>query len=147
MLEKIQKMKRFKFTIHGTTYQSHLKSLEDDLAVIDINGTEYEVKIETDVQKPKTPKLVRSRVDVDPKEARIEKQESKATKIAAPLPGVIMKILVKEGDNVKAGDTLLTMEAMKMENNIQAEKGGVVKTIKVSEGQNVMQDDVLVEIE
>jgi glutaconyl-CoA/methylmalonyl-CoA decarboxylase subunit gamma len=140
-------MKKFKFTIHGTTYNSHLKKIEEDVAVIDINGTEYQVKIETEIQKPKTPKLVRSRVDIDPKEANIKKSEQKISTLKAPLPGLIMKIMVKEGDTVKVGDTVLIMEAMKMENNIQAEKDGIVKAIKVSEGQNVMQDDVLVEID
>jgi biotin carboxyl carrier protein len=140
-------MKKFKFTIHGTSYDSHLKKINDDVATIDINGTEYQVKIETEIHKPKTPKLVRSRVDHDPKEANIQKTEHKISALKAPLPGLILKIMVKEGDKVKVGDTILIMEAMKMENNIQAEKDGTVKAIKVSEGQNVMQDDTLVEID
>ena len=100
-------MKKFKFTIHGTTYDSHLKKMEDDVAVIDINGTEYRVKIETEIQKPKTPKLVRSHVHVNPNEANIQKSEHKTAALKAPLPGLIMKIMVKEGDTVKVGDTIL----------------------------------------
>ena len=67
--------------------------------------------------------------------------------IKAPLPGSIMKILVSEGQAVNRGDVLLTMESMKMENNIMAENNGVVRSIKVTSGQNVMQDDVLLEME
>ena len=61
----------------------------------------------------------------------------------SPLPGSITKILVTAGQAVKKGDTLLMMEAMKMENEIKAEKDGVVTEIKVTVGQNVMNDEVL----
>jgi biotin carboxyl carrier protein len=63
--------------------------------------------------------------------------------LKSPLPGSIVRILVKEGQAVKRGDTLLTMESMKMENEIKADKDGVVTAIKVTPGQNIMQDDVL----
>lgn len=66
--------------------------------------------------------------------------------VKSPLPGSIIKILVTEGQAVKRGETLLTMESMKMENEIKAEKDGVVTAIKVTVGQNVMQDDDLVVI-
>ncbi|MCK5372232.1 MAG: biotin/lipoyl-binding protein, partial [Cyclobacteriaceae bacterium] len=68
-------------------------------------------------------------------------------KVEAPLPGTIFKIIAKEGDDVKKGQTILILEAMKMENNILAEKDGVVNKILVSEGDSVLQGDILVEIE
>lgn len=61
----------------------------------------------------------------------------------SPLPGSIIKVLVTEGQAVKRGETLLTMESMKMENEIKAEKDGVIVSIAVAPGQNVMQDDTL----
>ena len=70
-----------------------------------------------------------------------------AATVLAPLPGNIFKILVGVGDEVKKGDTLLIMEAMKMENNVAAEKEGTVKTIRVKVGDNVLQNDVLIELE
>lgn len=66
-----------------------------------------------------------------------------AKPVKSPLPGSIIKILVSEGESVKRGQTLLTMESMKMENEIKAEKDGVVTSIKVTPGQNVMQEDDL----
>ena len=69
-----------------------------------------------------------------------------AKALKSPLPGSITKILVTPGQAVKKGETLLMMEAMKMENEIKAEKDGVVAEIKVSVGQNVMNDDVLLTI-
>ena len=62
----------------------------------------------------------------------------------SPLPGSVIKVLVSEGQAVKKGDTLLTLESMKMENAIMAENDGVVKQIAVTPGQNVMQDDLLI---
>jgi glutaconyl-CoA/methylmalonyl-CoA decarboxylase subunit gamma len=67
--------------------------------------------------------------------------------ITAPLPGVILHTLVKEGDSVSKGQKVIVMEAMKMENNILSETDGVVKSIKAKDGQNVMQGDVLMEIQ
>jgi biotin carboxyl carrier protein len=67
--------------------------------------------------------------------------------VKAPLPGVITSIEVNVGDEVKAGDTVLVLEAMKMANNIEAEKDGKITTILVKPGQNVMEDDALVVIE
>lgn len=64
-------------------------------------------------------------------------------KVTSPLPGSVIKVLVTEGQAVKKGDTLLTLESMKMENAVMAEQDGVVKQICVSAGQNVMQEDLL----
>ena len=69
-----------------------------------------------------------------------------AKPLKSPLPGSITKILVTPGQTVKKGETLLMMEAMKMENEIKAEKDGVVAEIKVTVGQNVMNDEVLLTI-
>ena len=72
---------------------------------------------------------------------------NKANAIKAPLPGVITDILVAEGDEVKAGDTVIVLEAMKMANALQAEKAGKVSAIVVKVGQSVMEDAPLVFIE
>ncbi|HCK98961.1 MAG TPA: acetyl-CoA carboxylase biotin carboxyl carrier protein subunit [Candidatus Marinimicrobia bacterium] len=67
--------------------------------------------------------------------------------ITAPLPGLILKISVKEGDIVKTGQDLIVMEAMKMENEIQTPKDGKVKSILVKEGDSVNEGDILIEME
>jgi biotin carboxyl carrier protein len=64
--------------------------------------------------------------------------------VKSPLPGSVIKVVVSEGQAVKKGDTLLTLESMKMENAIMAEVDGTVKQIAVTPGQNVMQDDLLI---
>jgi len=106
------------------------------------------IKNRHELKKTKTPKLVRSKVPSPTrKESKITKDIStKAYNVVAPLPGTILKIFVKEGDTVNAGDKLLMMEAMKMENEVLAEKGGTVKSIKVSQNDSVLQNDSLIEI-
>ncbi|MDE5560839.1 MAG: biotin/lipoyl-binding protein [Bacteroidaceae bacterium] len=67
--------------------------------------------------------------------------------VTAPLPGSITKISVKVGDRVSTGDTVLMMEAMKMENSITAETGGTVKAILCKEGEQVQSGQALVELD
>jgi len=67
--------------------------------------------------------------------------------IVAPMPGIILSIAVKEGDEVNAGDSLLVLEAMKMENEIHAPQAGKVKKIHVNEGAEVQSGSQLVEFE
>ncbi len=69
-----------------------------------------------------------------------------ASSIVAPLPGLILKIHVKPGDAVKAGQNLVVMEAMKMENDVQAPGNGTVKSILVKDGDSVNEGDVLIEL-
>jgi biotin carboxyl carrier protein len=75
-----------------------------------------------------------------------KKEGSGLTKVKAPLPGNILSISVKTGDEIKKGQRLLIYEAMKMENEVLAEKDGTVANIKVSVGDTVLQGDLLIEI-
>ena len=140
-------MKNFKFTIKGNDYEVEIKNFEGDFAEIEVNGTKYEIELQKQKKQSKTPQLIRKPID-NPKDAhKIKKDEDAAvTKIKSPLPGTIMQVFVKNGDVVKKGDKLLIYEAMKMENEVLAEKGGTIKSIKVVNGDNVLQDDVLIEM-
>lgn len=141
-------MKKFRFKIKGITYDVEIKSFENNVAEIDVNGTTYKVDVDVEVKKTKTPTLLRKEISRKIGEGKIKKTESTGvTPIKAPLPGSIIKILVNEGDTINKGDNLLIMEAMKMENNVLAEKSGIIKTIKVAVGDTVLQNDVLLEIE
>lgn len=136
-------MKKFKFSIHGNKYNVEIKKVEGNVAKVEVNGTAYKVELEQDVKTTKTPKLVRPAIRTH---KEITKSESQAFKVHCPLPGTIMQILVKDGDNVNTGDVLLIYEAMKMENKVLAEKPGVVKNIQVQIGDSVLQNDSLLEI-
>ncbi|WP_421918681.1 biotin/lipoyl-containing protein [Marinifilum sp.] len=139
-------MKKFKFTIRGQEYDVEIKDFEGSNAKIEVNGTSYDVDVHVEEKATKTPRLVRKPVVNKPGEGKIQKGGAGAITIKAPLPGSIIKINVAVGDTINPGDTLLVMEAMKMENNVMAEKGGTVKAIKVGVGDSVLQDDVLIEI-
>ncbi|GAB4325114.1 MAG: biotin/lipoyl-binding protein [Bacteroidales bacterium] len=139
-------MKKYKFTIGGNKYNVEVFSIEDQTAVLEVNGTRYEVEIELEKQVSKTPVLVRP--DLPPpsrSETKIRKSIG-ATQIKAPLPGNIMKVFVQQGDEVKQGDKILVYEAMKMENDIIAERGGKITAVKVKPGDSVLEGDVLVEM-
>lgn len=137
-------MKNFKFKIHDNNYKVNILSHEGNKVELEVNGTSYSVKMQDEIKKTKTPTLVRaaSKRPVEP----IIKASSK-TKVVSPLPGIIFSLKIKVGDKIKIGDTILILEAMKMENNISAEKSGTVTAIHVSEGQQVLQDELLIELE
>jgi len=139
-------MKSFKFLIHGTEFNVDVTGIEDNVASIEVNGTKYDVQIEQKLKQSKTPKLLRPVVSGVPKPVIDKKEKGSASPVKAPLPGNILSIAVKPGDIIKKGQLLLIMEAMKMENQVLAEKEGVVESIKVEPGQGVLQGDVLLEL-
>ncbi len=141
-------MKNYKFTIRGHVYEVEILDIEENIAEIEVNGTHYKVEVHKELKNTKPPKLVRSKVPSPTrKESKITKDIStKAYKVVAPLPGTILQLFVKEGDTVNTGDKLLIMEAMKMENEVLAEKSGIIKSVHVSLNDSVLQNDLLIEI-
>ena len=143
-------MKKYSFSIHGNQYDVNIKNIEDNIAEIEVNGSKYEVQLLKEIQTAKTPKLIRRQAvhTGTADRARTGKPGEKkgAGIVKAPLPGTILEIKVKQGDEVKRGDTLLIMEAMKMENNIKTDIDGTVQVVKVNNGDAVLEGDVLVEI-
>ena len=138
-------MKEFKFTIDGHTYTTSVNEIEDNVAEVVVNGTTFNVVIEKEEQNPAVVAARRHQAAVE--SAAAPAVAGGLQTVKSPLPGSIMKIMVSVGQKVKKGDVLLTMESMKMENNVMSEADGVVKAIYVESGKNVMQDDKLVDIE
>ena len=139
-------MKNFKFKIQGNPYEVEVKDFEDNIAVVEVNGTKYEVEVEKQVVTSKTPTLIRKPIKRSVDAGKIAKS-SGSTVIKAPLPGNIMQINKKNGDEVKKGELVLVYEAMKMENQILAEKDGIIGDLRVATGDAVLQGDVLFEIQ
>jgi biotin carboxyl carrier protein len=142
-------MKNYKFKIRGNVYDVEIQNVEGNTIQLEVNGSQYSVEIDREIKASKTPILVRSSVPQPTRsESKIKKNIStSATPVKSPLPGIILHVLVKDGDEVKVGQKLLTMEAMKMENHVLAEKEGKVTSVKVKEGDSVLQNDVLLEIQ
>lgn len=138
-------MKNYKFKIRGQQYEVEIKSFEDNVASIEVNGTPYQVEVDSEV-KAKPMAAAKAPVTSGAPVAAATPSAGGASTVTAPLPGNIYKIEVKVGDTVAKGQKLLIMEAMKMENDVLAEKAGTVQSIAVSEGDAVLQGDVLVEL-
>jgi len=141
-------MKKYKFTIDGNTYEVDILNVDGSNIQLEVNGSSYNVEIDKAVKTSKTPVLVRTGVPTPSRsESKIKKNiSSSATPVKSPLPGIIINVLVKEGEEVKVGQKLISMEAMKMENHVLAEKEGKVVSIKVKSGDSVLQNDTLLEI-
>ncbi|RLD81456.1 MAG: acetyl-CoA carboxylase biotin carboxyl carrier protein subunit [Bacteroidetes bacterium] len=139
-------MKNFKFRIHDNNYKVRILSHEGNMINLEVNGTSYSVKMKEDIVVSKTPTLVRA-ASQRPAEPLKVNPSSLKTKILSPLPGSIFAINIKVGDTIKEGDSMLILEAMKMENDITSEKSGVISAIHVTVGQQVLQNDLLIELE
>ena len=140
-------MKSFQFTIDGRKYETTVNEIEDNIAEVTVNGTVFQVAIDkkktTPSIKPAAPRAAAAAPAATPRAA----QPAGSVVVKSPLPGSIVKVVAAAGQPVKKGDLLLTMESMKMENQVTSEYEGTIKSVLVQPGQNVMQDDKLVEIE
>ena len=139
-------MKSFKFLIKGKKYDVNILSLDGNVAKLKVNNEDYVVEIERNVKPNKTPIVVRSSVKEPHKEIE-KKSGGPKTEIKSPLPGIIVKFFVRPGESVSKNQRLFSLEAMKMENEIKAERDGVIAGIRVTEGQSVLQDEVIMEMD
>lgn len=141
-------MKTFKYIIDGKEYQVEITDVVDNKAQVTVNGKDFQVEMEAqpETEKKTVTQLPQSdeKVEVEPSTTG---QVNTEQAIKAPLPGVITEIKVSVGDQVKAGDTVVVLEAMKMANNIEADKDGTVTAICIKQGESVMEDTPLVVIE
>lgn len=139
--------KAYKYTINGKKYEVTIGDVTENVATVCVNGEEYQVEMEAE---PEAEKPVVKPVAAKPAAAPAAAPSRNAnadSALKAPLPGVVTEIRVNVGDEVQPGDVVLVLEAMKMANNIEAEKAGKVTAVCVQPGQSVMEDDVLVVIE
>ena len=144
-------MKEYKYKINGNLYNVTVGDIEENNVKVEVNGTSYTVELEKSV-KPKIRPVVRTANTTPaapPPASTVTRQAAAAGKssIKSPLPGVILDLKVKEGDAVKRGQTLLILEAMKMENDIKADHDGKVTSIYVSKGESILEGTDLISIE
>ncbi|MDH6306549.1 biotin carboxyl carrier protein [Parabacteroides sp. PF5-5] len=142
-------MKSFKYTINGNVYKVHISSVIEDIAEVEVNGTPYKVKLEKPAKKQvvtiKRPAQAPTTASGDPVVSRPAASASQGA-VKSPLPGVILEVKCKVGDTVKRGQTVIILEAMKMENSINADRDGVIKEIRVNKGDSVLENADLVVI-
>jgi biotin carboxyl carrier protein len=138
-------MKSFKYTINGNVYKVLVNRVEDTVAEVEVNGTPYKVEM----HKPTKKQVVTIKRPVQSVVPPITRpaQASTPGALRSPLPGVILEVTCKAGDAVKKGQKLIVLEAMKMENSINADRDGIVKEIKVNKGDSVLEGADLIVIE
>lgn len=153
-------MKDYSLKINGHNYSVQIDDVNEasTVAHVVVNGVDYEVEIEgakaSTVSKPQVapaPKSANSAMitpsSATPSPRIAAAAPSSGYSVKCPLPGTVLSVKVAAGDTIAAGQTLVVLEAMKMENNIDADRGGVVKQVLVQQGATVMEGDVLIIIE
>lgn len=157
-------MGKYNFRINGHDYQVDVNSVEGGIADVTVNGTDYKVELADAVPAPAqqaarpapqatftaapAPQATApaTQADQTAQTATASAPQSKGEVVTAPLPGVILDIKVKVGDVVKAGQTVAVLEAMKMENEIEATASGTVTAVNAGKGDSVLEGAAIITI-
>lgn len=143
-------MKEYKYKINGNSYKVTIGDIEDNIAHVEVNGTPYKVEMEKQVKavvKPVVRPMPNAQAAPTTPIVKPATPSTGKSGVKSPLPGVILEIKVNIGDTVKKGQTIIILEAMKMENNINADKDGKITAINVAKGDSVLEGNDLVIIE
>lgn len=157
-------MGKYNFRINGHDYQVDVNSVEGGIADVTVNGTDYKVELADAVPAPAqqaarpapqatstaapavTPQATAQAAQTAAQTATASAPQGKGEVVTAPLPGVILDIKVKVGDAVKAGQTVAVLEAMKMENEIEATASGTVTAVNAGKGDSVLEGAAIITI-
>ena len=163
-------MSEYKFNVNGDPYEVKIDGIENGIANVSVNGKALKIDIEScgfsqinaafpiqvcgQAQKPVVAPKSSTAPAAKPASApaaapapvAAPATDVQGTKVESPLPGVIKSISVKPGDKVQENQVIITLEAMKMENEICAECSGTILAVNVAVGQSVMEGQVLVVI-
>ena len=160
-------MAKYEYKVKGVDYVVEIQDIEGNIANVTVNGIPFEVEMKQPVKSSKQKVKLSEERRVKSEEFNSSSSATNASSatsessapttkpaaaaasgkpVVAPLPGTINEIKVKVGDKVNAGDTVVVLEAMKMQNNIDAEISGTIASINVNKGDAVMEGDTLVTI-
>ena len=155
-------MNTYQYKVQGVDYEVEIAEVEGNIAKVSVNGIPFEVEMQQPINAAKHPNIAKR-----PAPAPAQGEEKTSAPVAAaprtntsapspaaaagsslraPLPGTITTVQVKVGDTVAVGDVVIVLEAMKMQNNIEAESAGTVTAIHVNPGDAVMEGSVLLTI-
>ena len=159
-------MNKYQYKVKGVDYEVEIAEVEGNIAKVNVNGIPFEVELQKPINAAKHPTMNNPKVQApQPAPAKPAAQPAPAaaaqpaaapaqpaaaagagTPVKAPLPGTVTEVKVQVGQQVSVGDTVLVLEAMKMQNNIEAETAGQVTSILVKQGETVMEGTVLLTI-
>ena len=150
-------MNKYQYKVQGVDYEVEIEEVEGNIAKVNVNGIPFEVELQKPINAAKHPTMSRPKVEA-PKPVAAAPVAAPAAPaqpaapagvgapVKAPLPGTVTEIKVQQGQQVNVGDVVLVLEAMKMQNNIEAEYAGTVTSITVKAGDTVMEGAVLMTI-
>lgn len=152
-------MNKYQYKVKGIDYEVEIAEVEGNIAKVNVNGIPFEVEMQQPINAAKHPTINVQKPVVAPapvssaapvsaaaKPAAPAAPSGSGTSLKAPLPGTITDIKVQVGQQVNVGDTVLVLEAMKMQNNIEAECAGTITSVLVNQGETVMEGSTLVTI-
>ena len=151
-------MKEYQYKVQGVDYTVCIEDIEGNIAKVTVNDIPFEVEMPATLRSPrKTPikpvspvvtqaATTTAAAPAAPAAAKPAPVAGAGKKVLAPLPGTISKVCVTVGQQVHMGDTVVVLEAMKMQNNIEAESNGEITSILVNKGDAVMEGTALVTI-
>ena len=145
-------MDKYQYKVNGIDYEVEIEEIEGTTAKVTVNGKSFEVELKQPVKATTKPSKVApvaapaAAPAPAAKPAAAPAVEGSGTKVTAPLPGTITEVKVAVGQAVKAGETVIILEAMKMQNNIEAEASGTVTSVLVGQGDTVMEGATLITI-
>ncbi len=150
-------MKKYQYKVQGVDYTVQIEEVEGNIAKVSVNDIPFEIELQQPINAAKHPTIAKpvvvapqtdNQASAQPAAAPAQTAAAPASgnAVKAPLPGTITEINVTIGQQVNVGDTVIVLEAMKMQNNIETEYAGTVKAINVSKGDSVMEGAVLLTI-
>lgn len=145
-------MNKYQYKVKGIDYDVEINGVEGNIAKVTVNGIPFEVEMKQPIVDPaarhhpahiERPQPAPTAAQPQAHNLAPKQAAGSGTPLKAPLPGTVISVDVKVGDTVKTGETLLVLEAMKMQNNIEAEQSGTVKDILVKQGDTVLEGATL----
>ena len=144
-------MAQYKFKINGGEYDVTINGIENNIADVQVNGTQYKVEIENAPKgavaaAPAVAPAAAQAPAAAAAPAAAPQASGEGEVVTSPLPGVIIEVSAAVGQTVKAGQKVAVLEAMKMENEIQAPKDGKITAVHVSKGDSILEGANIVTI-
>jgi len=135
-LKVVEDEKGFSYIVHNNK-RYHVEILEknQNKYIIMVNGVWYSFSVETPISYKRRKTLTKNGY------------ASKMENVAAPMPGKILDIMIEENSEIKEGEPLIILEAMKMQNEIVSNVNGIIRKINIKPNDSVMKDEVMIEIE
>ena len=151
-------MNKYQYKVKGVDYEVEIAEVEGNIAKVNVNGIPFEVELQKPINAAKHPTMNKPKVEAPKPAVQPAAAPRPAAKpvaaapagagspVKAPLPGTVTEVKVQVGQQVNVGDTVLVLEAMKMQNNIESEYAGQVTSITVKQGDTVMEGSVMMTI-